>query len=86
MIDPFESQKTQLIHDLKTVVSEMQSMVNAESPGDPREAIARKQSVSEQLSKALDRLHRLEIHASAKVTPGAGGAGVYLRYAAAPRR
>ena len=86
MNDPFESQRAQLIDDLKTVVCEMQSMVNAVSSGDPRDAIARKQSVSDQLSKALDRLPRLGIHASAKVTPGARGAGVYLRYATAPRR
>ncbi len=86
MNDPFESQIAQLIDDLKTVVCEMQSMVNAVSSGDPRDAIARKQSVSEQLSKALDRLHRLEIHPGAKVAPDVRGPGVYVRYATAPRR
>jgi ElaB/YqjD/DUF883 family membrane-anchored ribosome-binding protein len=61
MSERFATQKVQLIDDLKTVVSDVQDLVRASS-SDGSEAL--KQSVTDQLAKAMDRLHRLEDHAA----------------------
>jgi ElaB/YqjD/DUF883 family membrane-anchored ribosome-binding protein len=76
MSERFATQKGQLIDDLKTVVSDVQDLVRASS-SDGSEAL--KQSVTDQLAKAMDRLHRLEDHASAVLTHSARSAQTYVQ-------
>lgn len=76
MSERFETEKAQLIHDLKTVVSDVQDLVRASS-SDGSEVL--KQSVTNQLAKAMDRLHRLEDHASTVLAHSARGAQTYVQ-------
>ena len=79
MTDPFESQRVQLINDLKMVVSDVQSMVHAASSDEQDGSVSLKQSVSAQLGKVLDRLHRMEAYASEKLAHTAIGAQTYVQ-------
>lgn len=79
MPDPFESQRVQLIHDLKTVVSDVQAMAH-NSPNDDQSAdAALKQSVAAQLGRVLDRLHRMESFTSEKLAHVAQGTQTYIQ-------
>jgi ElaB/YqjD/DUF883 family membrane-anchored ribosome-binding protein len=79
MTDPYETQKMKLIHDLKTAVSDVQALMHAPSADDKGSIAALKQSVSDQLGKAMDRLHRLETHASDKLTHTAQSTQTYVQ-------
>ncbi len=79
MTDRYETQKMQLIHDLKTAVSDVQALMHAPSGDDTGSVAALKQSVSDQLGKAMERLHRLEAYASEKLTHTAVGAQNYVQ-------
>ncbi len=79
MTDPYENQKMQLIHDLKTVVSDVQALMHTSSGDDKDSVVALKQSAFDQLGKAMDRLHRLEAYASEKLTHTALGAQSYVQ-------
>ncbi len=79
MTDRFDTQKMQLIHDLKTTASDVQSLIHAMSEDDTGGVVALKQSVSDQLGKAIERLHRLEAYSSEKLTHTAQGAQTYVQ-------
>jgi ElaB/YqjD/DUF883 family membrane-anchored ribosome-binding protein len=53
--------------------------MHAPSADDKGSVAALKQSVSDQLGKAMDRLHRLETHASDKLTHTAQSTQTYVQ-------
>ncbi len=60
MSDRFETRKMQLIHDLRTVIRDTQSLMNAALADGKDGSEMLKKSIATELGGAMERLQRLE--------------------------
>lgn len=80
MSDKFESQKGQLIHDLRAVIHDVQALMqtNAEEyRGDSEEL---KKSIQQKLSHTMGQLHQMERQASEQIAHSAQQAKAYVEH------